>query len=195
MVEELTTQFSNDPTIGIVYIYCNFKRQEEQKINDLLASLLKQLGESQPSLPVTVKKLYDQHKTKRTRPSLDELSSCLQSTIITYSRVFIIIDAFDECQISHSCRSLFLSELFNFQTQYGANLFVTSRFIPDITGHFQESISLEIRAGEYDVRRYLDSHISHLPLFIQHCPELQEEVKTAILNAVDGMYVVWYSYL
>jgi hypothetical protein len=41
IVDELTTQFSNDPTIGIAYIYCNFRRQEKQKIDDLLASLLK----------------------------------------------------------------------------------------------------------------------------------------------------------
>jgi DNA replication protein DnaC len=47
IVEELNTRFSNDPTIGIAYIYCNFRRQEEQKIDDLLASLLKQLAESQ----------------------------------------------------------------------------------------------------------------------------------------------------
>jgi hypothetical protein len=26
VVEELTTRFSNDPTIGIAYIYCNFRR-------------------------------------------------------------------------------------------------------------------------------------------------------------------------
>jgi hypothetical protein len=38
-------------SIGIAYIYCNFRRQDEQKIDDLLASLLKQLAESQPSLP------------------------------------------------------------------------------------------------------------------------------------------------
>jgi hypothetical protein len=41
VVEALTTRFSNDPMIGIAYIYCNFRRQDEQKINDLLASLLK----------------------------------------------------------------------------------------------------------------------------------------------------------
>jgi hypothetical protein len=41
VVNELTARFFNDPTIGITYVYCNFRRQDEQKIDDLLASLLK----------------------------------------------------------------------------------------------------------------------------------------------------------
>lgn len=43
VIDDLTTQFSNDPTIGIAYVYFNFRRQNEQKAEDLLASLLKQL--------------------------------------------------------------------------------------------------------------------------------------------------------
>ncbi|KAH6668301.1 hypothetical protein B0J14DRAFT_158963 [Halenospora varia] len=82
MVNELTIRFSNDPTIGLAFIYFNFRRQDEQKIDDLLASLLKKLAESQPYLPVTVKELYDRHKTKRTRPSLDETFRSLQAVYI-----------------------------------------------------------------------------------------------------------------
>jgi hypothetical protein len=111
VVDELTTRFSNDPAIGIAYIYCNFRRQEEQKIDNLLASLLKQLAENQPSLPGTVKEIYDQHKTKRTRPSLEEVSRSLQAVTALYSRIFIVVDALDECQISDSCRQRFLSGL------------------------------------------------------------------------------------
>jgi hypothetical protein len=43
-VDELTARFSNDPTIGITYIYLNFRPKDEQRIDDLLASLLKQLA-------------------------------------------------------------------------------------------------------------------------------------------------------
>lgn len=93
VVEELTTRFHDDKSIGIAYLYCNFRRQEDQKIDDLLASLLKQLAESQQSLPGTVKELYDRHKTKQTRPSLDEISRSLQVVTTLYSRAFITVDA------------------------------------------------------------------------------------------------------
>ena len=189
VIEELTARFHNDKSIGIAYLYCNFRRQGEQKIDDLLASLLKQLAESQPSLPGTVKDLYDRHKTKRSRPSLYEVSKALQSVASLYSRVLIIIDALDECQASQGCRAILLSEMLSLQANCGANLFATSRFIPEITGKFQGSISLEIRASEHDVRRYVDGHITCLPSFIGRSPDFQEEVKTEIVEAVDGMYV------
>jgi Cdc6-like AAA superfamily ATPase len=187
VVKELTTRFSNDSTIGIAYIYFNFRRQDEQKIDDLLASLLKQLAEGQPFLPVTVKDLYNRHITKRTRPSLEEISASLQAVATSYSRVFIIIDALDECQASCGCRETFLSEMFGLQTKTRANLFITSRFIPDITKRFNGGLRLEIRASNQDVQRYLDSHLSQLPGCVLRSLDLQDEIKTDIIKAVDGM--------
>ena len=191
VVDELTARFSDDPTIGIAYIYCNFRRQDEQKIDDLLASLLKQLAKSQLSLPVTVKELYNRHETKRTRPSLREVSDALQAVTVLYSRVFIIIDALDEYQISDGCRQQFLSALFNLQVKCRANLFATSRPISSIEKAFEGNPMLEIRASEDDVRRYLDGHLFRLPGFVIRSLEFQEEIKTDIIKAVAGMYVVY----
>ena len=189
VVEELNTRFYNDKSIGIAYLYCNFRRQDEQKIDDLLAALLKQLAECQPFLQDSVKDLYDQHKIKRTRPSLDEISRSLQLVATTYSRVFIIIDALDECQVSHGCRTTFLLEMFGLQAKCGANLFVTSRYIPEILENFKGSIWLEIRASKGDVQTYLDYHISPRRAFLRKNLELQEEIKAKIVDAVHGMYV------
>ncbi|KAH8687250.1 hypothetical protein BGZ60DRAFT_438813, partial [Tricladium varicosporioides] len=190
VVEELTTRFSTDPTISVSYIYCNFRRQYEQNIDNLLASLLKQLAESQPSLLGTVKDLYNRHKTKRTRPSIDEISRSLQAVTTLYSRVFIIVDALDECQVSGDCRMRFLLEIFNLQTKCQVSLFVTSRFIPEINKEFRESLRLEIRASNQDVQRYLDGHMSQLPRCVLRSSELQNEIKADIIKAVDGMFLL-----
>lgn len=189
VVNELTTRFENDKSICVAYIYCNFRRQDEQKADDLLANLLRQLAQGRPSLPEDVKSLYDKHKDKHTRPSFDESLKALQSVTTIYSRAFIIVDALDECQAINGCRSRFLSEIFNLQAKSRANIFATSRFIPEITERFEGSMSLEIRANEHDVRRYVDGHMSHLPSFVGRSPDLQEEIKAKIVKAVDGMYV------
>jgi hypothetical protein len=189
VVDDLCNRFRNDITIGIAYIYCNFRRQDEQKVEDLLASLLKELAQYQLSLSGIVKDLYDRHKDKRTRPSFDDLSRALQSVASLYSRVFIVVDALDECQISDGCRSRLLSEVFNLQTKAGANVFATSRFIPEITEKFEGSTTLKIRARDEDVRSYLDGHTIKLPSFVRGDPNLQGEIKTKIVGAVEGMYV------
>ena len=185
VVEELFTRFENDGNIGIAYLYYNYRREHEQNLKDLFASLLKQFVQEQPSIPDSVKTLYDHHKGKRTRPSLDEILGILQSVAAVYSRTFIIIDALDECQISNGCRQRFLSGLFNLQEKCGANLFTTSRPIPDITEKFKGSTIFEIRARDEDVRQYLDSRISdsRQKLLETH----REEIKTEITKAVDGM--------
>jgi hypothetical protein len=187
-INDLTTRFQDNQDVGIAYIYCNFQRKDEQKAQDLLASLLKQLSEERSSLPDYIKSLYDKHnkhKEKRTRPSLDELSRTLQSVVATYSRVFITIDALDECQVSNSCRKTFLTEIFSLQTKTRANIFATSRFIPDIVEKFRGSTIFEIRAHDEDVRQYLDGRISQsgYKLLETYC----EEIKTEITKVVDGM--------
>jgi ankyrin repeat protein len=190
VVHDLTVRFSKNQGVGIAYIYCNFQRQGEQNVDNLLLNLLKQLAESHSSLPESVKSLYNDHKTKRTRPSLDEASTVLQSVAAVYSRIFLIVDALDECQASDGCRARFLSELSNFQSRYRANIFATSRFIPDIIDHFKPSIPLEVRASQKDVARYLEGHMGQLPSIVHQNQELQEEIIKGISEAVDGMYVL-----
>jgi Cdc6-like AAA superfamily ATPase len=190
VVDDVTRQHQNDPTIGIAYLYCNFRRWHEQKVEDLLASLLKQLAQGQSSLPDSLRALYDRHNDKRTRPLLEEISTALQSVVALYLRVFIIVDALDECQVSDGRQNKrFLLGLFNLQTRHGTNILATSRFIPEIADWFKGCVSLEIRASSEDVERYLEGHLEQLPSFVQQNGQLQEEIKTGISEAVDGMYV------
>jgi Cdc6-like AAA superfamily ATPase len=97
VIEYMQTQLHRDQKVGIAYIYCNFQSQDAQKAVDLLASLLKQLSQGMASLPEYVTDLYNKHKDKRTRPSLNEILRTLQDVSTLYSKVFIIVDALDEC--------------------------------------------------------------------------------------------------
>lgn len=154
-------------------------------MDHLLASLVKQLARNRPSLPESLKTFH----RKQIRLSADEILETLRSVTSTYSRVFIVVDALDECQVSDGCRAKLLSELFALQTQYGVNIFATSRFIPEIAERFKGNLTLGISAKDEDVQRYLDGHMSQLPAFVRRSSELQEEIKTGIVEAVSGMYV------
>ena len=188
VVKHLKEKFQNDASIGIAYLYCDFKRREERKPADLLLSLLKQLVQHQSPVPESVKSLYERHNDKGSRPSLEEILKSLHSIATDYSRVFILIDALDECQTSHAVLKEFLSEVFNLQ-KTGTNIFATSRPILEIVKEFEGSISLQIRARDEDVQRYLDAHMSELPLCVSRNRPLQEIISAEIIKAVDGMYV------
>jgi Cdc6-like AAA superfamily ATPase len=188
VVDSLCTRFQEDPNVGIAYIYCNFQRR--QKLEDLLLSLLKQFAQGQSSIPDTVKLLYNRHKDQRTRPSLNEISRVLHSVVALYSRAFVIVDALDECQVSDGCRTRFMSEIFNLQANTKANLFVTSRVIPEIKKWFKGSVLLEILASDEDLRRYVDGCMSQLPSFVRRSSEFQEKIRTEIVKEANGMYVL-----
>ncbi|TQW10191.1 protein kinase [Cordyceps javanica] len=127
--------------------------QDKQKTEDLLASLLKQLSQGQPSLPESVRGLYDRHKKDRTRPSINELSSTVDSVVAAYSKIFIIVDALDECHTDQRTTE-FLSRVFDLQRKSGAKFFATSRNVPNITREFEkrQSLAMEILATDQDVR-------------------------------------------
>ena len=61
VVDNLCTRFENDGSIGIAYLYCNFRQQQDQKPEDLLASLWGQFVQEQPFVSKSMKSLYERH--------------------------------------------------------------------------------------------------------------------------------------
>jgi Cdc6-like AAA superfamily ATPase len=176
--------FSNHKT-GVAFLYCSYGRRKEQRAVNLLSALLKQLVQGQSLIPTPVKALYDDHVKRKTRPSFDEVSESLQSTIKSYSQVFVVIDALDECT-DDACKEL-LSEIRHLQTQSNTKVMATSRFIATIMQKFKDDINLEIRANDEDVERYLDGQMLHLRSFVMQSRTLPQLIKTNITKAADGM--------
>lgn len=174
-------------SVGVAYVYCNYKSREEQNATSLLAALLKQLVQAQPSLVEPVKRLYEQHVNLGTNPSLDETIRTLRSVFTNFSTVHVVIDALDECRDSKTRRE-FLNKLRDLQSETDLRLMVTTRFIPEILNEFKEALLLEIRASNADVRRFVVGQIDRLPKCVREDSTLWHMVQESIVEAVDGMY-------
>lgn len=191
IVDDLFNRFGADPSVGIAFVYCNFKRKDEQTLEGLLSSLLKQLVQRLPVLPESLGKLYNKWKA-RGRPPYSDISEVLSCVANSYSKVYLLVDALDECEVSYGYRSKFISEILSLRRNTPTNLLATSRFIPEISEWFKECPTKEIRASDEDVTRYLDGHLDQLPRCVARDPGLQEEIIASIIKAVDGMYVAIY---
>lgn len=159
VIDRLASRFSHDPSVGIAYIYFNFWQQGETTPEELFASLLRQLAQRQSPLPESLRCLFDDHKKKQTRPSWNGILDVFHSVIGAYSRVFVAVDAVDECPASGHCRMAFVEALLDLRA-HGVNIFATSRFVPEITSKFDEDSWLEIRANGEDVAKFVDAQIS-----------------------------------
>ncbi|KAI9776598.1 MAG: hypothetical protein M1839_009502 [Geoglossum umbratile] len=189
VIDYLCSKYRTNFSVGIAYLYCNFRQQQQQKPEDLLLSLLKQLVQKQALVPESVKTLYECHNRERTRPLLNEILGALKSVAAQHSRVLIIVDALDECGISDGERQKFLSAIFSLQDKTKANLFATSRINDSIAKLFKGALSLQIRASDKDVESYLDGQMSHLRSDILD-EALRGVIRREIIRAVDGMFLL-----
>lgn len=187
VIDHLDTAYGNDENVALAYIYFNFRRSHEQRMEDVLAGLLKQLVQGQSSLPDPVKVLYNQCYSSGRRPKLSELSKALRNVISRYSKVFIVVDALDEFWSTDMSHDLFLSEIFDLQTRFNIGFFATARPIPEIMTRFRGLSSLEITASHQDVKKYIQGNIYRLPRFVRRNSKLQEDIVQVITGVVDGM--------
>lgn len=186
VVDHLLTKFQHDPHTGIAYIYCNFRRQNDQTAEKLLANLLKQLAQKQSSLPRTVYDLFEEHGKSGTLPSLHQITAALQSTAAVFERTFFVIDAIDECRYISQAEKL-LDVLFTLQTEIGANIFATSKFTSYIDRRFDVCATVEIFVQDEDVLAYLNGQLLSRHSFVIG-KDIQEKIRDTVLKAAGGRY-------
>jgi len=182
VVDHLRTLFKTNDTVATIFIYCNYKEQTEQTVSSLAASLLKQMVQDCAAISDDVKSFYDLHRRREAHPTLDQLTDVLISEIRTYSKVFIVVDALDECREDDATRSMLLSVLRSLPGQ--VNLMITSRDLPSIARCFEGTKRLRIRAKDDDIRVYIEARIALGP---KHLKKLQEVIANRIVQNAKGM--------
>ncbi|CAI0650564.1 unnamed protein product [Colletotrichum noveboracense] len=184
VIEYLQRRFIGNSSVGVGFMFCNFRRHDEQTPRSLLSSVLKQLYWAMPSGCSDVEKIYNNGSSS---PSRREIEECLQSVTSQFTRVYILVDALDEFGED---RGILLKSILSVQETENVNIFTTSRHIPEIEIYFNEATSIEIRATDEDVMRFLDGRMSRLPSAARKSRELQGEIKHSIVEAVQGMFLL-----
>jgi NAD-specific glutamate dehydrogenase len=189
VINHLRDLFKADENTAVVYIYCSYKAQ--YTVIQLLEALLKQLAFRRLTTN-SVDLLQKEYMGRSCRPSLDTLTAVLKTEIETYSCVFIVMDALDECfpeqvqvDLLETIQSLIITP--------HAKLLVTSRHIPSIKSAIHADIMLEIMAMERDVRSHVEARIYNnntLKRLVTKAPSMEEKVVRTVVDKAQGMYVV-----
>ena len=187
IISHLEQEF-NQKDVAVAYVYCTYTEKDQSAVN-LVASLLQQLIKQQSAISDSIIALYNHHYNRKTRPSLAEYSRSLQSEIDYFSKVFIIVDALDEC--SEGTRKHFLAEVQKLLPNI--RLLVTSRHIRDIENEFKEAAWLEIRASGEDIKSYLEACIEgQFPLarYAKEKRTLRDDILNTVVEKANGMYAL-----
>lgn len=197
LVHDLRTRYEHDASVVVIYFYCSFQRQAEQTVRSILAVLVRQMFQEQRQLYPEVKALYDKHCNRKSTPTDDELEGLLQSLAHSYRKVFILMDAMDECIGDGTDCIDILERIFRIQQSTAdVKLLTTTRWVPRIIEHFEDCPQLEIKAHREDIEQYLDHNIPRLPVkphvkikVNDTMVTVQDAVKSHIIDAADGMSV------
>ena len=193
VIDHLLNNYASEDT-KVAFVYCDYKDQAAQTASNLIACLARQIIGRPQELPQQLAALHKELEQQNRRPSFDELRRLLVALCNQYARIYIVVDALDECEAIHGRRLLLpvLESLPNSITR----LFVTSRpNNEDIFESFGKASQITIAAHESDLRRYIMERMEERKDFNKRLPpELKEKITSTIIVGASGMYELSVSY-
>lgn len=159
MVDQLREYF-DEQNVAVLHLYFNYRDQADQTTEKAIASLLKQLAIARQHLPKPVFELYRKFKAQERRPQLQDLEQAFSLTCQSIDRVFVIVDALDECETKN--RKAFLRSLSSLQGDRPLSIFMTSRSYEDYVNQlFGSCPRMKIQAHDSDLRAYVSKEVEN----------------------------------
>jgi hypothetical protein len=177
--------------VALGYIYCNSRKRGLQNPENIVGSLVKQIASlhiSDGVLPKFLEEYYDSN-VGFGRPPLVGLSSLLGTTCRAFSKVFFVVDGFDE--LGEEVQQVMISESKRFFKQSSAKLLVSSR--PHTTQlEFylgSSAFTLKITGQRTDIHKFVKSRMKRnlkLQRIIAGDSKLAENVAGDIADRSQG---------
>ncbi|KAF8327084.1 ankyrin repeat-containing domain protein [Amanita rubescens] len=193
IIDRLCTLQLREPvgTIAVAWVYLNYKENATQTPDAIHLSLIQQLAGFSTQLYALLGSSYKKHPTSCPPPR--RLIPDMRILTREFAKVFIVIDALDEC--AENNRDTFLDIVADLQTS-GANVLITSR------DHVCDSIThsklvgvqrVDIRGSKDDITKFLNARLTNqrrLARIIKNHPSLRKEIVTAIVDSCQGMFLM-----
>ncbi|KXJ85309.1 hypothetical protein Micbo1qcDRAFT_223463, partial [Microdochium bolleyi] len=153
---------SRNGSRACVYVYFNHREPERENLRKVVLSLLAQLvhlqGETyEPSQ--AVKEVHDRFRLKGMHPTLSESIDILEAEVKVYSRVYLVVDAVDECSDNqpHSNREEFLHFVRGLPDN--VSVLLTSRPDEGIRRRVKADCEIPVKASADDLRSYIETRL------------------------------------
>ena len=159
VIDRLVAFFSCQ-NVAVAYYYFDFRDQQCQSAEAMLSSLLKQLATAKTELSNHVLELYRKFTRHQRQPKQEDLEEVMVPTCEAFDRVFLVIDALDEC--SSERRRRVLEALKRLHEVQSISILVTSRPYPgDVMKAFEPFPKITIEASDPDIRKYVRTEIDN----------------------------------
>jgi hypothetical protein len=176
--------------IAVAYVYVNSQERGIQTPENIVGSLVKQIVSSNVNdgmLPSFIEEYYDANFGLG-RPRLVGLSSLLNLACRPFSKVFLVVDGFDE--LGEETQQVMIEASKQFFKQCSARLMVSSRSHSAQLGWYLASaFALKITGKATDIRKFVKSRIKEdykLQMIIAGDSSLTERVAADVSGRSQG---------
>jgi hypothetical protein len=164
----------------VVYTFFDYNDRQKQTPVGIIRSLLKQIVSPFDTVP---REIIDLYASRATDPDLSTLLEQFYTCAERFDSIYILFDAFDECDDSQQKKILTL--IHEFVLHKSLRIMLTSRTHPQRVPRLPESIFITINAEDADIRAFLSSRLEEELYLAQ---EFKDDILEALSQGAEGMY-------
>jgi len=175
--------------VAVVGLYCDFHAQQDQSTTNMLGAMLKQLA-NREGIPEHTREAFQEAKTEFGGRGLllPDMVDILNKTITSLPRLFICIDALDECTAKHR-RELLESLRRIVRVSPGTRVFLTGRphIGDEIVGCFGKVHQIPLSPTPSDIKSYLEMRLGDDSIPKAMDDELRADIMRIIPEKISEM--------
>ena len=190
VIEDVYRSHMSDPAVGCAMFYFSFSDVRKQSSHDLLLSLVAQLCWKDPGF-ADLRQLYERKSSGL--PGADTLDKTLRRSISGYDKVFILLDALDECPEADDVRDDMLRRLKRLSGDaLNLKIFATSRELSEIETSMEdlgaEMLPIDVSSVNGDINNYVASELTKDKKLSSLNKDTRLEIQNTFKEKADGMF-------
>lgn len=170
----------------VVYIYFDYALRKQQNLTAIFGDLLAQTLRKQPAISSKIREKFEHLQLSHKNLTKREYLQLLILAFKSFSRIFIVVDALDECT-GYDQRA-FMSDLQSIDSRN--NILVTSRPIDSIAKMFEGGDRVDIVATSDDMEAYVRKYLQdnyELSDMVQEDPNFERRIIATVLKSAQNM--------
>jgi len=190
VIDSLCDQ-GGEENVAVAAFYCDFVSQQEQTIANIMGAILKQLV-GRAGIAEGLREAFQKAKKEvgGRGPRLPDLMGMLRTTIASLPKVFICVDALDECL--PKCLPELLGSLRDIVRESpSTRIFLTGRphVREDIQRYFTKAVVIPISPNADDVRNYVEMRLDRDSEPEAMSRDLRADIVRVIVEKISDMCV------
>ena len=194
IVEVLQIHAKQSPSAIFIFYFCNDRNDNRRTTPVIVRGLLVQLLQERPGLFQAIEDDYKRHR-KSIADNLTALIAALRRMLRrTKARVYILIDALDECE--GPSRHDFFAFIEDLDPDIKVSIIITSRpevDVEDAVGDTTDIIRVDSAKVNDDLSKFINIRVDNLAKKKQRFPaKLIEDIRNVLLQQAGGTFL-WVS--